>query len=101
VGESVVVLLHHEAAAAVAELHEAYHRVSLELAGVPGLLGNELLESVTSPGHYVVLSRWATLRAFQEWEAGSSHQDATAALRPYRSAPGPSPYGVYRRAAGY
>ena len=42
------VLLFHSADD-VAGVTDAYHQVSREMAGVPGLLGNELLSSVHDP----------------------------------------------------
>ncbi|MFI9388403.1 antibiotic biosynthesis monooxygenase family protein [Kutzneria sp. NPDC052558] len=79
----------------------AYHTVSRRLAGVPGLLGNELLQSTVDSTGFVVVSRWSGLAAFQEWEQGADHRDATAALRPFQDRRHGSPFGVYRVTARY
>ena len=54
----VRVLLYHLTADADG-LEQAYHAVSEVLAGVPGLLGNELMRSVHHPAGFVVMSTWA------------------------------------------
>jgi heme-degrading monooxygenase HmoA len=82
-------------------VHDAYHLVSERLTGVPGLLGNELLGSITDPTGFVVLSRWADLDAFRAWEQGSAHRETTAPLRPYRDLRLPSSFGVYQVVADY
>jgi len=95
------VLLHHLAPDQGTELTDAYHRVSAELAPVPGMLGNELLRSLTQPGGFVVVSRWADIDAFTRWEQGPGHRDATAPLRPYRDASMSRPFGIYQVDARY
>lgn len=80
---------------------EAYHRISKDLAGTPGLLSNELLREVTDRGAFAVLSEWEGLAAFQAWEAGSAHRDTTSPLRPYQDGERPSPFGLFEVAAEY
>lgn len=92
--DEVRVLLYHQTSDDRG-IAEAYRRVSERLAAVPGQLGNELLRSVHDPGGFVVLSRWSTLDAFDAWERGTTHQDSTADLRPYRDTRGGRPFGVY------
>ena len=84
-----------------AAVTDAYHAVSRRLAGVSGLLGNELLQSAGDPTGFVVVSRWSGMAAFQEWEQGADHRDATAALRPFQDRRRGSPFGIYRVAASY
>ncbi len=96
----VRVLVYH-ATEDVAGVRKAYHDVSGALAGVPGMLGNELLRSVPDPSGFVVVSRWADLAAFQVWEQGPEHQDRTAPLRPYRDTRLARPFGIYRVEAEY
>jgi heme-degrading monooxygenase HmoA len=79
----------------------AYHEVSKRLAGVPGMLGNELLRSPHDPSALVVMSRWASLAAFLEWEAGAGHREDTAPLRPYRDTRTSAPFAVYEVDAAY
>lgn len=99
-GSEVRVLVYH-ATEDAAGVHRAYHEVSGVLAEVPGMLGNELLRSVPDPAGFVVVSRWADLAAFREWEQGPAHRASTAPLRPYRDARLDRPYGIYQVAAAY
>lgn len=83
------------------EVTSAYHRISRELAGTPGLLRNALLEQVDEPGRFVVVSEWSSLDAFREWERGSAHRQVTAPLRPYHDRDMGGGFGLYRVAAEY
>lgn len=80
---------------------EAYHRISSELAGTPGLLGNELLRSPGEPAAYVVMSEWEDLAAFQTWERGQHHRSTTAPLRPFQDHGRGSPFALYQVVANY
>lgn len=82
-------------------VERAYHSISRELRGTPGLRGNELLRSLTEPRTFIVLSYWASLAAFQEWESGSSHRSTTAPLRPYRRRGDGPGFGIYEVWASY
>jgi heme-degrading monooxygenase HmoA len=77
-------------------IEEGYHKVSRELAGVPGLCGNELLHSVHDPTRFIVLSRWSELAAFQQWESGSSHRNGAAPMRRFEDTRLDRPFGLYR-----
>ncbi|MGW0631076.1 antibiotic biosynthesis monooxygenase family protein [Streptomyces sp. NPDC002758] len=79
----------------------AYHQVSNRLAGVPGMLGNELLRNPLDPTALAVMSRWESLDAFRAWEAGTDHREDTAPLRPYRDVRTPAPFAVYEVDAAY
>ncbi|WP_149824386.1 antibiotic biosynthesis monooxygenase family protein [Streptomyces tailanensis] len=85
----------------VPEVQEAYHRISKDLAGTPGLLGNELLRDVADPGAYAVLSEWESMAAFRDWEAGAGHRGTTSPLRPYQDTERPSPFALFAVEAGY
>ncbi|MFI8089641.1 antibiotic biosynthesis monooxygenase family protein [Streptomyces sp. NPDC086080] len=80
---------------------EAYHRISKDLAGTPGLRGNELLREVTDPGAFAVLSEWENLAAFTSWESGSAHRGTTSPLRRYQDSERPSPFALFEVAAEY
>ncbi len=84
-----------------AAVHSAYHEVSEQMLGVPGLIGNELLGSVLDPTGFVVLSRWADVTAFWAWEQGAEHRDTTAPLRPYRDVRRSAGFGIYQVLAEY
>jgi heme-degrading monooxygenase HmoA len=75
-------------------LFDAYHRVSHELAGTPGLLGNELLRSPVDPTRLAVCSEWESLAAFRAWESGADHRGTTAPLRQYQDPELPSPFDL-------
>ena len=79
----------------------AYHAISTELAGTPGLIGNELLQSTADPREFVVMSEWETLAAFRHWESGAAHRTATSPLRPYQSQRPGGPFAIYTVSAAY
>lgn len=92
------VLLYHSTGDP-AEIEAAYHTVSREMAGVPGLVGNELLRSEIDPTEFVVSSTWTSRADFDRWEQGPDHKRQTAPLRPYRHTGMERPYGFYTVAA--
>jgi heme oxygenase (mycobilin-producing) len=96
-----VLLWHRVPPDGAASVEDAYHRVSADLSGTPGLLANELLRSTLEPGSFVVMSSWATLRAFLDWESGPTHRHTTAPLRPYRDAARARAYDVLEQVAAY
>ncbi len=83
-GRARVIVWHKAPAGGPAELERAYHAISEQLAGTPGMLGNELLRSVQRPDRFAVLSEWETLAAFQAWEQGPDHRSYTSPLRQYQ-----------------
>ncbi|HEY8374495.1 MAG TPA: antibiotic biosynthesis monooxygenase family protein [Pseudonocardiaceae bacterium] len=99
IGEVRVLLFH--ATGDVEGITNAYHQVSKAMAGVPGLLGNELLRSAHDPEGFVVVSRWSDMDAFLAWEQGPDHKRQTAPLRPYRDTRMSRPFGVYHVTAAY
>jgi heme-degrading monooxygenase HmoA len=96
----VRVLLFHEVHDQEA-VTAAYHAVSAELAGTPGLLSNELLTSVHDPSWVLVMSEWTDRESFDVWEQGSAHKGQTAALRPFRDTRMPRPFGIFQVDAAY
>lgn len=98
--DEVRVLVYHMATDS-GGVEDAYHEVSKRMAGVPGMLGNELLRNVHDPLGFVVMSRWTDLDAFLTWEKGAEHRADTAPLRPYRDTRLPVPYAVYSVTAAY
>jgi heme oxygenase (mycobilin-producing) len=64
-------------------VERAYDQISGDLAGTPGLLGNELLRRTDDPRRVMVMSEWESLAGFQKWEQGAGHRAATSPLRPY------------------
>ncbi|GAA3703044.1 antibiotic biosynthesis monooxygenase [Nonomuraea antimicrobica] len=64
-------------------VERAYDQISGDLAGTPGLLGNELLRRLDDPLRVMVMSEWESLASFQKWEQGIDHRPATSPLRPY------------------
>lgn len=98
--DAVTVLIHHRS-------HDddtmllAYRKVSDALTGVPGMLGNELMQSTADTGRFVVASHWSDLDAFKQWEEGESHKPTTAALRPYRDTEIPRPFEILLTRAAF
>ncbi|OCF84208.1 antibiotic biosynthesis monooxygenase family protein [Nocardia brasiliensis] len=82
-----------------AAVTDAYHRISTELAGTPGLLGNELLRGAGDSG--AVLSEWESFAAFRTWEHGMAHRGATSPLRPYQDASRGKVFEVFEVAAAH
>lgn len=98
----VRVLVYHAAVDTdTAAIDEAYHQVSVKMANVPGMLGNELLRSVADPTGFVVVSNWTGIDAFRAWEQGPQHRATTAALRPFRDRRVSPPFGIYRVTAAH
>ncbi|MFE5600009.1 antibiotic biosynthesis monooxygenase family protein [Streptomyces coelicoflavus] len=79
-----VLLWHRVPAEGLAPLLTAYHEVSARLAGLPGLVRNELLVSPHDPDSVVIASEWADLTAYRAWEDDPAHRDLSAPLRPFR-----------------
>jgi heme oxygenase (mycobilin-producing) len=82
-------------------VEEAYHAISQELTGTPGLIRNELLRSAADPREFVVLSHWESLAAFRTWESGAGHRAATSPLRPFQDRRRHPPFGIYQVSAAY
>lgn len=97
----VSVLLFGRAPDGAEAVRDAYHHISQELAGTPGLTRNALLELVDGSGRFVVLSEWASMDAFRAWEEGPEHRDTTAPLRPFHDRAMGGGFGIYRIAAEY
>jgi heme oxygenase (mycobilin-producing) len=99
-GPSVRVLVwYRQPAGQHGAVAHAYHRVSENLRGTPGLLGSELLSSAVHPGSLAVHSEWTSLEAFLAWERGPDHRRVTAPLRPYQDPQRAPQYDVYQVAA--
>ncbi|WP_306212590.1 antibiotic biosynthesis monooxygenase family protein [Actinoplanes sp. RD1] len=79
----------------------AYHRISRELAGTPGLIRNELLRDTTDGSRFVVMSEWESLELFRNWERGAAHKGTTAPLRPLQDGSRGAAFGIYEVAAAY
>lgn len=92
---------HRATADEMPSLVDAYHRVSRELAGTAGLIGNELLHAPMDPECVVVMSEWESLDAFGEWERGAAHRGTTAPLRRYQDRDRASPFDVLAVVASY
>ncbi|GAA5108382.1 MULTISPECIES: antibiotic biosynthesis monooxygenase family protein [Nocardia] len=82
-----------------AAVEDAYHRISADLAGTAGLLGNELLRGAGDSG--AVLSEWESLPAFRAWESGQAHRGATSPLRPYQDDSRGKVFEVFEVAAAH
>jgi heme-degrading monooxygenase HmoA len=64
-----------------AAVEAAYHQISSQLVGTPGLLGNQLMRAAHDPSRFVVVSEWTSMAQFAAWEEGVSHKPTTSPLR--------------------
>ncbi|MFI5782580.1 antibiotic biosynthesis monooxygenase family protein [Nocardia sp. NPDC051570] len=79
----VLLWCRYEDAEELAEIERQFDRIGEILHGTPGLLGSELLVSLSAQGVCVVLSEWASHAEFDAWERGNDHRGQTAAMRPF------------------
>jgi heme-degrading monooxygenase HmoA len=82
-------------------IEQAYEQISKQLAGTPGLLGNELLRAADDASRLLVMSEWESLAAFKEWEEGVSHRGTTSPLRRYQDRERDRFYEIYEVTAAY
>lgn len=93
--QRVRIMLYHRAPSAeTGVVEKAYREISEELSGTPGLLGNELLRSLTDPDVFVVLSEWQSVEAFDSWDKGPDHKGQTSPLRPYQDQTREKPWEI-------
>ncbi|MFI6905486.1 antibiotic biosynthesis monooxygenase family protein [Nonomuraea sp. NPDC050394] len=60
----------------------AYEKIRYEVAGgVPGHLKDQVCQSATDPGQWLITSEWASLDAFLAWEAGEEHRELVKPMR--------------------
>ena len=100
-GQRVHVLIYAADSEGPATVADAYHGISRDLAGTPGLVRNALMERVDKPGTYVVMSEWEDLDAFHAWEQGPTHRATTAPLRPFQDRSRGEAFGIYSVTAEY
>lgn len=100
-GRARVLIWHRAPDEGAGAVTDAYRAISRELAGTPGLLGNELLSSLTDRGSLLVMSEWESLDAFQAWESGADHRSATSPLRPYQDRDRDRFFEIYRVEAAF
>jgi heme oxygenase (mycobilin-producing) len=94
--QQIRILLYHRIPVdSSATLEKAYREISEELAGTAGLIGNELLHSLTDPGVFVVLSEWQSMAAFTSWDKGPDHKGQTSPLRPYQDQTREKPWEIF------
>ncbi|WP_066941464.1 antibiotic biosynthesis monooxygenase family protein [Microtetraspora fusca] len=75
-------------------LADTYRKISEQLVGAPGMLGNELLHSQVDETTVMVTSHWESLRHLEEWVHSSSHRH-TSPLRPYLDTGRDRPYETF------
>ncbi|HEY9523954.1 MAG TPA: antibiotic biosynthesis monooxygenase [Thermopolyspora sp.] len=82
-------------------IEKAYHQISGELAGRAGLYGNELLRSVYEPRKFTILSEWADVATWREWEQSAEHLPTTSPLAKYLDEKNGASFGAYEVVAAY
>jgi heme-degrading monooxygenase HmoA len=58
----------------------AYRKIRHQVARVDGYLGDQLCQSTTDVGDWVITSEWASPEHFLRWESGTSHRELAAPL---------------------
>ncbi|MCS7476934.1 antibiotic biosynthesis monooxygenase family protein [Umezawaea endophytica] len=58
----------------------AYKQIRHQVARVDGYLGDQLCQSTTDVGDWVITSEWESAEHFQRWESGSDHRELAAPL---------------------
>jgi heme oxygenase (mycobilin-producing) len=77
-------------------LAATFRAIGAQLAGVPGLIGSELLQAQREEGSIVVMSEWESTHAFAAWEASNGHRATTAPLRQYLDTTRPYPFDRFQ-----
>lgn len=58
----------------------AYRKIRHQVAQVDGYLGDQLCQSTTDAGDWVITSEWASPEHFLRWESGAGHRELAAPL---------------------
>jgi heme-degrading monooxygenase HmoA len=58
----------------------AYREIRHRVARVDGYLGDQLCQSTTDVGDWVITSEWESHEHFLRWESGSDHRELAAPL---------------------
>jgi heme-degrading monooxygenase HmoA len=84
-----------------AAVTDVYHKISRELSGAAGLVGNELLRSTSDARGFVIMSEWENMAAYRAWDERQDHREMTTPLRPLHDREPSVPFGVYEVTAAY
>ncbi|GLZ33831.1 hypothetical protein Lesp02_60190 [Lentzea sp. NBRC 105346] len=79
----------------VAAVSAAYRQISWVTTPIDGLLSAELLCNAEDDSRFAVLSEWASLQAFRDWQNGPDHQGNPSAVRPFQDRSQGPHYAVY------
>lgn len=85
------VLVHHRVPDGRPDaVEDAYRAAARDLAGVPGLLGTELLDVPGDPAARVLLMDWTSVERYRSWEERHRAAGHPSPLRPFqdRARPG-------------
>ena len=58
----------------------AYRKIRHQVAQVDGYLGDQLCQSTTDVGDWVITSEWESHEHFRRWESGTDHRVLAAPL---------------------
>lgn len=64
------------------EFLDAYEKIRYEVAqGVPGHLVDQVCQSATDPGQWLITSEWDSVESFEAWERSPGHRTLVRPLR--------------------
>ncbi len=58
----------------------SYRKIRHQVAQVDGYLGDQLCQSTTDVGDWVITSEWESPEHFRRWESGTGHRELAAPL---------------------
>jgi heme-degrading monooxygenase HmoA len=77
-----VVFLIRVPAERIQEFLDAYEKIRYEVAqGVPGHLVDQVCQSATDPGQWLITSEWDSVESFEAWERSPGHRTLVRPLR--------------------
>ncbi|MFG3253163.1 antibiotic biosynthesis monooxygenase family protein [Streptomyces sp. NPDC048172] len=78
---------------------DAYEHVRKRVAEAEGHLGEELCQSLTEPGEWLITSAWASEEHYRAWAREDGHQDLAAPIVATTLTRADKPYAVRVRTA--
>jgi heme-degrading monooxygenase HmoA len=79
-GRLRVVFLLQVPAVAQQQFLDAYQQIRYQVAAVEGYLGDQLCQSTTDPGEWMIVSEWQSPEHFAAWERTPGHRQLAEPL---------------------